>query len=137
MTIAPTAPTLDELGSAKYVSLTTFRKDGTAVATPVWVVRDGDELAVWTDARTGKVKRIRRNPAVTLAACTFRGKLRSEPVAARAELTAPEQTGRVLDLIKRKYGISGRILVFRAQRGTDGSAAGIRITLPSVAVDQS
>jgi PPOX class probable F420-dependent enzyme len=46
MTIAPIAPTLDELGSAKYVSLTTYRKDGTAVPTPVWMVRDGDELAV-------------------------------------------------------------------------------------------
>jgi PPOX class probable F420-dependent enzyme len=73
MTIAPTAPTLDELGSAKYVSLTTYRKDGTAVPTPVWMVRDGDELAVWTNARTGKVKRIRRNPDPGLARPTRHG----------------------------------------------------------------
>jgi PPOX class probable F420-dependent enzyme, Rv2061 family len=129
MTTAPSTPTLDELGSAKYVSLTTYRKDGTPVPTPVWVVRDGDELAVWTNARTGKVKRLRRNSTVTVATCTFRGKPRSAPVPARAELMPPERVGRVLDLIKRKYGISGRILVLRAQRSTDGSAVGIRVTL--------
>lgn len=38
--------TLDRLAGEKYLLLTTFRKDGGGVATPVWAVRDGDALAV-------------------------------------------------------------------------------------------
>ena len=48
------------LADARYLSLTTFRKDGTPVATPVWVVSDdGRRLLVWTGADTWKAKRIR------------------------------------------------------------------------------
>ncbi len=52
---------LDRLSAEKYILLTTFRKDGRAVPTPVWAVRDGEALAVWTRADSGKVKRIRHN----------------------------------------------------------------------------
>jgi uncharacterized protein len=127
MTSAPAGTGLDELGSAKYVSLTSYRRDGTPVATPVWVVRDGDHVAIWTNARAGKVKRVRRDPTATLARCTFRGKLLSEPVPVRAELMPAEDTGRVLDLISRKYGFSGRILVYRARRNP-ATAVAIRIS---------
>ena len=57
---------LDRLAAEKYVLLTTFRKDGRAVPTPVWAVRDGDALAVWTVSDAGKVKRIRRDGRVTV-----------------------------------------------------------------------
>jgi PPOX class probable F420-dependent enzyme len=127
MTSTPAGTGLDELSSAKYVSLTSYRRDGTPVTTPVWVVRDGDHLAVWTNSRTGKVKRIRRNPAATLARCTFRGRLLSEPVPVRAELMPADDTLRVLGLIRRKYGFSGWILVYRARRNPLGSI-GIRIS---------
>ncbi|MEV5447304.1 PPOX class F420-dependent oxidoreductase, partial [Streptomyces sp. NPDC052644] len=60
---------LDRLAAEKYVLLTTFRKDGRAVSTPVWAVRDDDTLAVWTVADSGKVKRIRRDGTVTVAPC--------------------------------------------------------------------
>ena len=52
---------LDRMGDGKYVLLTTYRRDGTPVATPTWVVRDGDALAVWTATDSGKVKRVRRD----------------------------------------------------------------------------
>src|SRR6266498_422449 len=51
----------DEISRSRYVSLTTYRKDGTAVATPVWHVANGGELVVVTEADTWKVKRIRSN----------------------------------------------------------------------------
>jgi PPOX class probable F420-dependent enzyme len=85
MTTARSA--LDRIGDGKYVLLTTYRKDGTAVSTPVWVVRYSDDaLAVWTVTATAKVKRIRRNRGVTVAPCTFRGKPLGESVSARAEI---------------------------------------------------
>jgi PPOX class probable F420-dependent enzyme len=64
------------LGRERYISITTFRRDGSPVATPVWVAADGELLYVWTGARTGKAKRIRHNPAVTVAPCTARGTYR-------------------------------------------------------------
>jgi PPOX class probable F420-dependent enzyme len=129
MTSVPSGVTaLDRLGAARYISLTTFRRDGTPVATPVWVVRDGDHLAVWSNSKTGKIKRVRRNPAVTLAPCTLRGQLLGEPVPGQAVLMSQAETVELLKLIKRKYGISGRITVLRAQWRPE-TAAGIRISL--------
>jgi PPOX class probable F420-dependent enzyme len=98
----------DEIGRSKYINLTTYRKDGTAVPTPVWAVHDGDELIVVTEAGSWKVKRIRNNSRVLVTVANIRGKV--APGAASAEGTA-----RVLDaagteaaraLLARKYLIS-------------------------------
>ena len=74
------------LGNASYMLLTTFRKDGTPVPTPVWVVRIGDELRVWTIRDSGKVKRIRRRSRAQIARCTVRGEPRGRAIAAIARL---------------------------------------------------
>jgi hypothetical protein len=117
---------LGRLGDQRYASLTTFRKDGTPVATPIWVVRDGERLAVWTNAGTGKVKRIRRNPSVKIAACTVRGRLLGEPVEARARLLPDGETDRIMALIRKKYRIQGWLVTLRARR-RPGSTLGIAI----------
>lgn len=57
----------------QYAALTTFRKTGVGVATPVWVARDGDELVVITVDNTGKTKRLNRNSTVELRPCDMRG----------------------------------------------------------------
>jgi len=100
--------TLSELKDQRYISLTTFKRDGTAVSTPVWVVSDdGRRLLVWSAAKTWKVRRIRRDPRVLVAPSTFRGKERGE------RLTA---TARVIDdpgidsLLREKYGWQKRVL---------------------------
>ncbi|WP_327352289.1 PPOX class F420-dependent oxidoreductase [Streptomyces sp. NBC_01304] len=99
------AGTLAALGRAQYISLTTHRKNGTGVATPVWVTRDGDELYVWTKTNTWKVKRIRNNPRVVVAACDVRGRI--APGAPSAEGTArllPESDlPRLRKLLSAKY----------------------------------
>jgi PPOX class probable F420-dependent enzyme len=77
---------LDEIGRSRYVSLTTYRKDGTGVATPVWHVVNGGELLVVSDADAWKVKRIRNNSHVVVTACDFRGRI--APDAPSAEGTA-------------------------------------------------
>lgn len=108
---------LDVLGSARTVLLTTYRKDGTPVPTPVWVVRTGDELQVWTNPDSGKYKRIRRNPAVTVVPCSTRGVPRGEPVAATARLMDQAELRSVLSGIHRKYGILGRLTVLMSVIG--------------------
>ncbi|MFJ9592332.1 PPOX class F420-dependent oxidoreductase [Streptomyces virginiae] len=96
---------LQELGSARYVSLTTFRKDGTPVATPVWAVADAGELYVWTRSDSWKVKRIRNDARVTLAACDVRGRVEegASVVEGRARLLDEEGLRRVRRLMSRKY----------------------------------
>ena len=87
----------------RYLSLTSFRRDGTGVATPVWFVETGGRLLVETDAASYKVRRIRRDPRVTIAPCTATGRLRGIPVPARAELLRDAEVARVERLMARKY----------------------------------
>ncbi|MFF7981408.1 PPOX class F420-dependent oxidoreductase [Streptomyces sp. NPDC007901] len=121
---------LDRLGAGKYLLVTSYRKDGTPVPTPVWVVRDGDTLGVWTVADSFKVKRIRRRAEVTVGPCDVRGRAARDPVAATAEITDAATAARYRKLIARKYGISGRLVLLgsRLRRGADGTV-GIRVTL--------
>ncbi|MEV1143618.1 PPOX class F420-dependent oxidoreductase [Micromonospora sp. NPDC049799] len=123
--------TLDRLSAEKYILLTTFRKDGRAVPTPVWAVRDGDALAVWTVSDSGKVKRIRRSGDVTVAPCDVRGRPHGVAVPAHATLYDASDTRRVRDLLKKKYRLLGRLSLLgsRLRRGESGTV-GIRITVP-------
>ncbi|MEU7067937.1 PPOX class F420-dependent oxidoreductase [Streptomyces sp. NPDC046161] len=104
--------TLDELNQGKYVSLTTFRKDGTPVATPVWAVADAGELYVWTRSDSWKVKRIRNNGRVTVSACDVRGRVPEGAVAVEGQARLLDETGlrRVRKLMSRKYGWQFRVV---------------------------
>lgn len=95
---------VEVLAAARFVRLTTTKRDGTDVATPVWVVRDGAVLLVWTGPQTGKVKRIRHTPAVSLVACTASGTpLDVEVTTGTARLLGPEALPRIRALLARKY----------------------------------
>ncbi|GAB1514370.1 PPOX class F420-dependent oxidoreductase [Actinophytocola sp. KF-1] len=114
---------VERLGRGSYLLVTTFRKDGTPVPTPVWVGRDGDELIVWTQATAGKVKRIRNNPTVEVTACDLRGKPRGETVKGTARILDADGTERGRRVLRKKYGIAGRVVigsstVFRGREGT-------------------
>lgn len=91
--------------NGKYLSLTSFRRDGTGVATPVWFVADNGRLLVETDADSYKVKRIRRDPHVRMALCDARGRVRGLAVDAEAEILPDTERGRVERLLARKYRI--------------------------------
>jgi len=121
--------TFGQLGDGPYVLVTTFRKDGTPVPTPVWALRDGEAVAIWTPTNSGKVKRIRRNPAVTVAPCTFDGRATGPAHSAQAVLLDDAGSDRVRQMIKSKFPITGRLSVYgsRLRRGRRGTI-GIRIT---------
>lgn len=119
----PTA--LEVLAAGKYLSLGTHRRDGSLVRTPVWLVREGDRLLVTTQGSSGKVKRIRANPAVLLAPCDARGRLRGAEVPGTALLTDAVETGRVTDSVRRRYGLLGWLLTRRG----GGDRQGLVITV--------
>jgi uncharacterized protein len=123
--------TVETLGAAPYVLVTSFRKDGRAVRTPVWVVRDGDAIAIWTVHDSGKVKRIRRDGTVLVGPCDVRGRLTGDQVPGHATVLGATDSARIKDHLRRKYGLSGRITLWgsKIRRGEEGTL-GIRITLP-------
>jgi PPOX class probable F420-dependent enzyme len=92
-----------EIRGQKYISLGTFRKSGTKVATPVWFGEDGEKLYVMTLSKMGKTKRIRNNPQVMVAPCTMRGKLTGAEVAATARILPQEEHAHARQTINRKY----------------------------------
>ncbi|MGV9708508.1 PPOX class F420-dependent oxidoreductase [Streptomyces sp. NPDC003483] len=121
---------LDTLASGKFLLITSYRKNGTGVPTPVWVVRDGDALGAWTVADSWKVKRIRNRSDVLVGPCDVRGNPTGEQVPATAEIVDGATTARYRGMIARKYGILGRLTLFgsRLRRGPEGTV-GLRITL--------
>ncbi|MDR6320521.1 PPOX class F420-dependent oxidoreductase [Actinoplanes couchii] len=97
-----------EFARSKQVSLTTYRKDGTAVSTPVWHVADGGTLTIISEAEAWKVKRIRNNPRVEVTACDIRGKVADGAVAVpgTARVLGDAESLAARDLIARRYIMS-------------------------------
>jgi hypothetical protein len=116
-------PSLEQLGSEKYALLTTFRRDGRAVPTALWVMPDGAGVAFWTPRDTGKVKRIRNSGRVTVTACDLRGNPRGEAVEGLARLGDAADRRRIGGVLARKYGLLGRLTLLgsRLRRGVDGT----------------
>jgi PPOX class probable F420-dependent enzyme len=101
--------------SGKYLSLTTYRRDGTPVSTPVWFVEEDGRLFVITAASSYKAKRLRRNPAAMVAPCTARGVPTGDAIPVHVEFLPPEEHARVGRLIAEKYRVD-RVLILPIYR---------------------
>jgi uncharacterized protein len=120
------AADLEALFPGRYLSLTSFKHDGTGVATPLWFVCDGERLFALTDAHSAKVARMRHDPRVLVAPCGPSGKLRGEPHEARAEvLTGTADLERVQQLLLERYKLSYRVmmLVYKLSRRLRGESS--------------
>jgi uncharacterized protein len=106
-----------DLGASRYISITTFRRDGSPVATPVWVVADAGRLYVWTGSQTGKAKRVRHNPSVSLAPCTARGSVTGPSVAAQAQIVPASQRPDIWSKFQAKYGFQLRAILWAGGLG--------------------
>ena len=96
----------------KYISLTTLRKNGAAIATPVWFGEEGDKLYVMTRSDMGKTKRIRNNPQVRVAPCTIRGRVTGPEFAATASILPLEEHAHARQTINRKYWVARLSSIF-------------------------
>ena len=103
---------LAQFADQKYINLQTFRRDGTAVATPLWFARRGGELVFYTTDNTGKVKRIRNNRRVRVAVSDVRGNLKGEWVEAEARRLDETESADANRLITEKYGLIKRAMDF-------------------------
>ncbi|NMO02251.1 PPOX class F420-dependent oxidoreductase [Gordonia sp. TBRC 11910] len=111
--------TFADVAKARYISLTTFTKDGRAKPTAVWAAPSGDKLLVISEESAWKVKRIRNTARVTIAVCDMRGNVKSDAVEATAKLLDKSRNAEVYDAIGKRYGIVGKVfnLVSKARGG--------------------
>ena len=96
----------------KYINLSTRKKNGNYIDTPVWfaVDKQTNALYIYSLKKAGKVKRIKNFPDVKIAACNYRGKLEAEWQSAKAELiNNSEEIAAAYRLLRNKYGITFRI----------------------------
>ena len=93
----------------KYITVETYKRDGTPVRTPVWLhVRDGQVIVV-TRSETGKAKRLRANRSVRVAPCTIRGRVKGPWASGRAVILDEEQTAAAVKARDKKYGMMARL----------------------------
>ena len=105
--------TLKQFKKQQYLNIETFRKNGQGVKTPVWFVQDGEALQVWTQAGSGKAKRIRNNGTVRVAPSTGSGEPTGEWMDAQAQTNeSPEAIKHVEKLMQKKYGVMFYIFGF-------------------------
>jgi uncharacterized protein len=100
------------LGDAKYVLLTTFKRDGTPVSSPVWwVPLDGDSFGFWTSSGSGKAKRLAHTSRVTVQPCDARGKVKdgTSPTEAVARVVAGDDMAEIRRKVIEKYGFMTKI----------------------------
>ena len=94
----------------KYALLVTYKRDGTAVPTPVWFTRDADKVYVWTEVNAYKVKRLRNESRALLAPCTARGIPTGNPIAADGGLlTDRRERERAAAVIRSSSGVGRRV----------------------------
>jgi PPOX class probable F420-dependent enzyme len=127
---------LGKLGDEPFVSLTTYRRSGQGVATPVWLARDGNTLIVLTPQESHKVGRVRCDPRVQLAPSTRSGRVREDaPQAAGTAhvVTDPDEVKRLRALIAGKYGWQYRAVMLAERLAARRSKPRVilSITLPS------
>jgi PPOX class probable F420-dependent enzyme len=109
---------LSDLDNARYVSLTTFKRDGTTVSTPVWITGTQGRYAFATGDKAWKAKRLLRDPAIELRVCDMRGRVKSDTRVHRGSggvSTSTADIASVEKALSAKYGWQ-----FRATKLLDG-----------------
>ena len=101
-----------QIRGQKYISLTTFRRTGVGVATPVWFGEQEGKLYVMTRSDMGKTKRILGQPQVRVAPCTIRGQVTGKEFAAKARILPPEEHRQARETINRKYWMARLPLIW-------------------------
>lgn len=126
-----------DLDSAKYVSFVTYKKDGTPVATPVWIVPFEGGYAFTTEPDAYKVRRIRHDARATLTVCNMSGKISEGAIThiGSAVVLGDDDAEKVSKLIEKKYSIGTKLLGVMSLvkkllgKGTTAGDGAIKVTL--------
>ncbi|MGH9094996.1 MAG: PPOX class F420-dependent oxidoreductase [Acidimicrobiales bacterium] len=106
----------DDLATRRTVVVTSYKRDGSAVPTPVNVVVHGDHAYIRTWSTAGKAKRLRRDPRVLIAPSTARGRVTGPAIQASARLLGAGEDRPIRQALARKYPLLQGQLVPLAHR---------------------
>ncbi|MGH7440074.1 MAG: PPOX class F420-dependent oxidoreductase [Polyangiaceae bacterium] len=122
-----------ELDDARYISLLSYKRDGGAVQTPVWVAGLEGKLVIFSNRDSFKVKRVGRNPKVRVARCDVRGKVLGPWHDGTCTIsTDPAHNERIMGALNAKYGFVASVLNFFSHlAGKDKERAFLEVTLGS------
>jgi PPOX class probable F420-dependent enzyme len=109
-------PALEPFTRTKTIVLTTYRRDGTPVTTPVSIAFDGDRAFFRTWHTAGKAKRLRRDPSVEIAPCTLAGTRTGPAIHAHARLLTGAESRQAARALARRHPLLQRMLVPLAHR---------------------
>ncbi|MCA0336689.1 MAG: PPOX class F420-dependent oxidoreductase [Actinobacteria bacterium] len=102
----------NSIGEAKYVSFTTFRKNGIPVSTPVWIAPLGDgRLCFMTNDNVGKTKRLAHTSRVELRECDMRGRVTEGGLVATGHAVVVRDEAdqaMVRRAVEAKYGLMAK-----------------------------
>jgi PPOX class probable F420-dependent enzyme len=119
---------LAQFADQKYLSLESYKKDGTPVATPLWFAQEGRVFYIYSLANAWKVKRIRNNPRVRIAPCDIRGNIKGEWVEGEARILDRAEAEKAHRLLNRKYGLLKRMgNLFSKLRKRERTAIAIQV----------
>ncbi|GAC66657.1 PPOX class F420-dependent oxidoreductase [Gordonia soli] len=117
----------DGLDGHKYALLTTYKRNGDPVPSPVWFGRSDGRLYFTTEATSPKVARMRNNPHVRIAPCAVNGKPLGSPAEGTARVLPPDEIAAAESVIAANYG-SARKAYEAFGRATSVSTAYIEVT---------
>ncbi|NIP61501.1 MAG: PPOX class F420-dependent oxidoreductase [Nitrosopumilaceae archaeon] len=100
---------IEQFQDKKYINLETFKKDGTGVKTPVWLILENNTIYIVTRSQTGKVKRIRNNSEVRVVPCSLKGDAEGEWQKGKARLVEGKEAERIIKLRSKKYGFMAKV----------------------------
>jgi uncharacterized protein len=106
------------LSAEKYIRVTTFKRDGTEVSTPTWVVAlDDGKVGFYTSSRSGKVKRINNNPKVVVQPSDGRGRVKpgTTPLNGTAVVVSGPERDAIYEKVVAKYGFMTKVTRFLAK----------------------
>ena len=104
---------LKQFKDQEFLSLETFRKNGEGVKTPIWFAEEGGVFYIWTDAESGKIKRIRNNARVSVAPCKRFGDVIGKWVTGYASVDeSATAVKHVETLLRQKIGFGYVIFQF-------------------------
>ena len=108
------------LSAEKYIRVTTFKKDGSEVSTPTWVVAlDDGRIGFYTSSTTGKAKRLKNNPRVVVQPSDARGRAKpgTSPIEGTAVVVTGPERDAIYDKVVAKYGLMTKITRLLAKVG--------------------
>jgi PPOX class probable F420-dependent enzyme len=121
---------LDDLGDARWVRHTTYRRDGRPAGAQHPVVREGDVLAVWAGTMSGSARRLRDRSDLLLGPCDRWGQLLGPQMPGRAAFAPSADKKRIARLLRRKYGLMRWFFAYSGHtRSGRASHVVIRVTL--------